>query len=179
MISPGCSFSFEGLKQILREIRPDVKLKNVAHLLVNYRTTKDILELANAILSVAKRDYPGAIGYAQPEIAQKDLGYKVVLCDWDLALSEPRELGSNQALIYSGGDNSLEARLMKWTGNHPFVLSSLESKGLEFDDVIVAFELDRKSWDTGAGHAQALRLLRELYVAITRGRRRVVKLPKV
>ncbi|GKY96310.1 hypothetical protein MPSEU_000590700 [Mayamaea pseudoterrestris] len=173
MITPGCSFSFEGLKEVLGTIRPDVKLKNVAHLLVNYRTTKDVLELANAILKVAKRDFPGAIGFAQPEVAQKDLHYKVLLCCMESAFLEPIKLGAQQALIFSGSD-LLEQRARDWTGNHPFVLSSLDSKGLEFDDVIVVFDLDRKAWNTSAGHAQSLRMLRELYVAITRGRRRVV-----
>ena len=173
MISSGCSFSFAGLKETLSTIRPDVQLKDVDHLLVNYRTTKDVLELANAILSTAKRDFLGAIGFAQPEIAQKDLGHKVVLGTWDEAFSEPRKLGVNQAVIYSGKEE-LEHKLMDWTSNHPFVLSSLDSKGLEFDDIIVVFDLDRKAWDTTSGRAQSLQMLRELYVAITRGRRKVI-----
>ena len=51
MISPGCSFKFDGLKQVMRTVRSDEtidhRLKKVVNLKVNYRTTKDILKVAN------------------------------------------------------------------------------------------------------------------------------------
>lgn len=52
MISPGCSFQFDGLKQVLRNIRPgiDDSLKKVVNLKVNYRVTKDILKVSNVSL---------------------------------------------------------------------------------------------------------------------------------
>jgi hypothetical protein len=51
--------------------------------------------------------------------------------------------------VYSSSDDSsaLGAKISDWLGNHPFVLSSLDSKGLEFDDVVVAFDMKRKAWD--------------------------------
>ena len=53
-------------------------------------------------------------------------------------------MGQNQALIYSSDDpDSFEATAQKWLGAHPFIISTLDSKGLEFDDVIVAFDLNR------------------------------------
>jgi superfamily I DNA/RNA helicase len=57
MISPGCSFTFDGLKQTLLAVTPGIesKLRHVHHLIVNYRTTKDILVMANTILDLAKK----------------------------------------------------------------------------------------------------------------------------
>ena len=57
---------------------------------------------------------------------------------------------------------------------HPFIMTSLDSKGLEFDDCVIAFDAERKAWDVGSSEVCSLRLLRELYVAITRAKRRVV-----
>jgi hypothetical protein len=76
MISPGCSFTFDGLKETLLFVRRGIEssLKEVNHLLVNYRTTKDVLELGNEVLRLVKENFPGAIGFGMPEIATKDLG---------------------------------------------------------------------------------------------------------
>lgn len=179
MVSPGCSFTFAGLKDTLLAIRPGIesKLSNETQLLVNYRTTKDVLILGNEILSVARREFPGAIGHARPESAVKDLGIKVVLCDWDECFAQTGiKLGRNQALIYSCQDTeAFEDSARAWIGSHPFIISSLDSKGLEFDDVIVAFDLaDRKTWKVDSKKVATLRMLRELYVAVTRAQRRVV-----
>ncbi len=62
----------------------------------------------------------------------------------------------------------------EWLNEHPLILSSLESKGLEFNDVVVAFDFDRKAWDLSSDNLALLRILRELYVASTRAIRRVV-----
>jgi superfamily I DNA/RNA helicase len=179
MISPGCSFTFDGLKETLLFVRPFIEnsLKEVNHLLVNYRTTKDVLELGNEVLHLVKEHFPGAIRFGMPEIATKDLGYRVLLCNWDVALAADVKLGQNQALIYSCEDRkveTLEESARGWIGAHPFIISSLDSKGLEFDDVIVAFDFDRKVWDPKKEAVISLRMLRELYVAVTRARRRVV-----
>ena len=177
MISPGCSFTFDGLKQVLLAIQPGLepRLKSVKQLVINYRTTKDVLDLANAVLRIIQREFPGSIYFGQPETATKDLGTKVVLCDWSTAQAEKLTLGHNQALIYSCESNvDFEKKMKEWLGTHPFILSTLDSKGLEFDDVIVCFEMDRKVWNVNARLVPSLRMLRELYVAITRARRRVI-----
>lgn len=65
--------------------------------------------------------------------------------------------------------------MREWIGDHPFILSSLDSKGLEFEDIMVhAFQYRHKAWNVGRDNFDGLRLLRELYVAVTRARRRVV-----
>lgn len=138
MISSGCSFTFDGLKQTLLALEGGIekKLKKVDHLLVNYRTTKDILTMGNQILAAAKRFFPGAIDVAKPERARKDLGLKVAICSWTTAFEAKAKFGEDQAFIYSSSDpDKLLSNATKWLDNHPFILSSLESKGLEFNDV--------------------------------------------
>lgn len=178
MISMGSSFTFAGLKDTFLAVRDEIdcKLLKEAHLVVNYRTTMDVLLLGNDILAVAKKAFPDAIGFAYPETSKKDLGIKVVLCDWASAFAQAGiRLGRNQALIYSAFDaKAFEKTATDWIGAHPFILSSLDSKGLEFDDVIVAFDLDRKTWMIDEKKIATLRMLRELYVAVTRAQRRVV-----
>ena len=46
MISPGCSFTFDGMKQTLRSLREDVELQKVEQLKKNYRMTKSVLEVS-------------------------------------------------------------------------------------------------------------------------------------
>jgi len=138
MISPGCSVSFDGLKQTLLVLEGGIekKLKQVEHLLVNYRTTKDILMMGNQILATARAFFPGAIDFAKPEIARKDLGLKVALCSWKTAFKAKAKFGDDQAFIYSSNKPGYLLRdAMVWLENHPYILTSLESKGLEFLDI--------------------------------------------
>jgi tetratricopeptide (TPR) repeat protein len=182
MISPGCSFTFDGLKQTLLKLEGGIekKVKQVEHLRVNYRTTKDILALGNAILAKARLYFPGAIDFAKPEKARKDLGLKVVVCHWNAAFLQTQiKFGENQAFIYSTScADEVVLAANTWLNGHPFILSSLDSKGLEFDDVVVAFDHDRKAWQLERRLEESLALLRELYVAVTRAQKRVVILLK-
>lgn len=177
MISPGCCFTFDGLKQTLLKLESGIeqKIKKVHHLVVNYRTTKDILALGNEILSNARKFFPGAIDFAQPERARKDLGLKVVICSWKAARNTEVKFGQSQAFIYSGSNTEeVISEANDWLDEHPFILSSLDSKGLEFDDVVVAFTHDRKVWQVEHKREASLSMLRELYVAVTRAQKRVV-----
>ena len=49
MISPGCSFKFQGLKEVLLAVQPGIesKIKHVDKLEKNYRVTKDVLNVSN------------------------------------------------------------------------------------------------------------------------------------
>eukprot|EP00977_Amphora_coffeiformis_P013898 scaffold3784_cov174-Amphora_coffeaeformis.AAC.3 len=181
MISPGCSFTFDGMKQVLRAIDRETELHKVVKLQRNYRMTKGVLEVGNAVLALLKKYFPSAIDSIEPkEIAMKDLGLRVVLCDWDNAMNEPVSFGVQQAVVLSSPRNEtrLTSSIADWLRNHPFILTALDSKGLEFDDVVVAFDVERPAWLVHSGNAASLRLLRELYVAITRAKRRVVILTK-
>lgn len=92
--------------------------------------------MGNQILATARAFFPGAIDFAKPEIARKDLGLKVALCSWNSAFKSKAKFGDDQAFIYSSnepGDLLRDATV--WLDNHPLILSSLESKGLEFLDI--------------------------------------------
>ena len=65
-----------------------------------------------------------------------------------------------------------------WLNSHPFIMTSLDSKGLEFDDCVVAFDEEQSAWNISSHKISSLRLIRELYVAVTRAKRRVVLLIK-
>ena len=177
MISPGCSFTFDGLKQVMLSVREGIesKLSCVSHLFVNYRTTKDVLDVANEVLQILRSNFPRAITFSRPETARKDLKLKVVLCERSLALAQSVKLTANQAIVFSSKNlEETEQEMVRWVGSHPFILSSSDSKGLEFDDVIVVFDHDRKTWQPWRKSDATLRMLRELYVAITRAQRQLV-----
>ena len=178
MISPGCSFTFNGLKETLCAAGCNFsELRQVDHLLINYRTTKDILMLGNEILTIARKYFPGRIEFAHPERAIKDIGIKVAIAPWRESMRNRVKFGDNQCFIYStnGGEDDMLLEARNWLNDHPFILSSLDSKGLEFDDVVVAFAHDdRKVWQPERKLEASLSLLRELYVAVTRAQRRVV-----
>lgn len=93
------------------------------------------LEMANAVIKVIKSYFPGAIESYQKEEAMKDLGLKVALLDWEKALAAEKKpsFGLDQAIIYAS-DVDLDAvqnSMEEWPENeHPFILSSLDSKGM-------------------------------------------------
>lgn len=84
----------------------------------------------------------------------KDLGFRVTLLDWESAMKEKKkiEMGTNQAIIYAGSgtgtkeETKLAGDLTSWT-DHPLILPVLESKGLEYDDIIVAFSKKNSTWN--------------------------------
>lgn len=188
MISSGCSFKFEGMREVLRAIQgEEVTLGKVQRLQRNYRLTKAVLDVGNAIIRVMKNNFPEILEYSQPEIAMKDLGLDVVLVDWKKGFAQSNlKFGTQQALIYSTGtgltkkiggtdeeNSGLQEKIQQFLPNHPFTLSSLESKGLEFDDVVVVFDFSHGAWnvsDKRVNPQESVKLLRELYVAVTRGK---------
>ena len=79
---------------------------------------------------------PGAIYLAKSEFAHKDLGLKVALCSWKTAFKAKSKFDEDQAFIYSSNKpGDLLRDVTVWLDNHPFILSSLESKDLEFLDI--------------------------------------------
>ena len=92
-------------------------------------------------------------------------------------MSKKSSFSPNQALVHPSS-SQLSVELTEWLGDHPFVLTSIESKGLEFEDVGVAFDADRKVWNIEEARVDSLKLLRELYVAVTRAKNRLVILVK-
>lgn len=159
MISPGCSFQFVGLKETLIQIDPTIDIPEVKHLKRNYRMTKAVLDVANAVLNKAKECFPGQIEYAEPEIPMKDFGFKVSLVSWSAARAGKVSFGTQQAIVFAGGQNEFADQknesdlfqdLKLWTNNHPLLFPVLEAKGLEYDDVVVVFDKGNRSWNMSA-----------------------------
>lgn len=93
------------------------------------------LEMANALITLIKLHFPGAIESYQKEEAMKDLGLKVALLDWEKAITAEKRpsFGLEQAVIYAGDTDlgAVQKSMEKWPENeHPFILSSLDSKGM-------------------------------------------------
>ena len=143
---------------------------------MNYCTTIDVLKVGNSVLRIEKEYFPDAIEYAQPEKATKDNGSRVVLCNWNDAMNTSQSFGEDQALIYSSyvDPQGIVITAPIWLKNHPFFMTAIDSKGLEFEDVVVAFDVGRKVWKTDSSSSACLRLLRKLYVAIAREKRSAV-----
>ena len=89
---------------------------------------------------------------------------QVLLCDWNEALREKVVFGTNQALIFcsTNDEKNIHGVFSEWLNDHPFILTPLDSKGLEFDDVVVGFDVERKAWNINSDRISSLRLLREL-----------------
>ena len=134
----------------------------------NYRMTKAVLEVANAVLNKAKECFPGQIEYAEPEIPMKDFGFKVSLASWGEARAGTVSFGTEQAIVYAGGKNEcdlLKKDLEVWTNGHPLLFSVLEAKGLEYDDVVVVFDKKgNRSWNMSS--ESEVRQLRRSFVHI-------------
>ena len=119
------------------------------------RVTKDVLDVSNvridfdlpyddvqpkltlfiyaqSILREAKKCFKGSIEYARPETAVKDLGTRVLWTYWEDALAERPRFGAKQALIYTStyDPDKLHTDMEKWLNSHPFILTTLDAKGL-------------------------------------------------
>ena len=119
MITPGCAFTFDGMKQTLRAVDENITLHKVASLLKVSEVQRDVsglivvsaicpelpgvLEVANAILTKLKAHYPEVIDYVEKETAVKGLNLPVVLLEWAKAKTYDGrlKLGVNQAVVYT------------------------------------------------------------------------------
>jgi len=119
------------MKQTLLAIRDDIELRKEVKLKRNYRMNRGTLEMANAIIGVIKHNFPKAIESYVKEEPMKDLGLKVALLYWDEAEAETASFGLQQAVVYSSDSNpdAVNESMNYWLSNHPFILSSLDSKG--------------------------------------------------
>ncbi|KIK18632.1 hypothetical protein PISMIDRAFT_178561 [Pisolithus microcarpus 441] len=221
-ISPGSSFRFDDLRAFLHRIEMDqassshiVKEQAVAHpasfqLAINHRSHGGILNCARSVIELISHFWPHSIDSLQPEHGTVD-GVKPVFCTgWDkdtsyehflVTASSHNGFGVRQCILVR--DEEAKEKLEKQLGAIGMIMTLYESKGLEFDDVLLYnfFEdsnVDLSRWrlvlaaiDTAVeGHnlryQQASRFERDtsryaavcselkfLYVGITRARKRL------
>ncbi|KAH8984689.1 hypothetical protein EDB92DRAFT_2033428 [Lactarius akahatsu] len=200
-ISIGSTFSFKELgafvyryQRSIRAVRGTPSQPKGFQLLVNYRSHGGIVKCANAIIQLLQR-FPGAIDVLQPEagVAGKEIP---VFFHSECLPSRERDffllstgrlckLGSKQCIIVR--DEAARQKLKSDIGPVAIILTLSNSKGLEYDDVILynffGESANANLWRhlTDAQlhpledlkHTPLIYELKSLYVAITRARHRL------
>ncbi|KAH8984684.1 hypothetical protein EDB92DRAFT_2117028 [Lactarius akahatsu] len=200
-ISIGSTFSFKQLgafvyryQRSIQSVRGTPSQPKGFQLLVNYRSHAGIVKCANAIIQLLQR-FPGAIDVLQPEAGIAGKAMPVFFHSgclpsqerdfFLLSTGQPCMLGSKQCIIVR--DDAARQRLKEDIGRVGIILTLLNSKGLEYDDVILynffGESADANLWQhltdahfrplEGSKHAALIYELKCLYVAITRARHRL------
>ncbi|KAH9017014.1 hypothetical protein EDB85DRAFT_2295003 [Lactarius pseudohatsudake] len=200
-ISIGSTFSFKQLgafvyryQRSIQSVRGAPSHPKGFQLLVNYRSHAGIIECSNAIIQLLQR-FPGAIDVLQPEAGIAGKAMPVFFHSdclpsrerdfFLLSNGKPCMLGSKQCIIVR--DEAARQRLKEDVGRVGIILTLLNSKGLEYDDVILynffGESADANLWQhlTNAHfreledpkHAALIYELKCFYVAITRARHRL------
>ncbi|KAH9017008.1 hypothetical protein EDB85DRAFT_2017856 [Lactarius pseudohatsudake] len=200
-ISIGSTFSFKELgafvyryQRSIQALRGTPSRPEGFQLLVNYRSSGDIVKCANAIIQLLRR-FPGAIDVLQLEegIAGKAMPmFFHSEClpseEHDFFLSstgQPYMLGSEQCIIVR--DEAARQKLRRDTGRVGIVLTLFNSKGLEYPDVILynffGESANANLWRhltdgqphplEDLKHAPLIYELKCLYVAITRAKHKL------
>ena len=167
----------------------------------NYRSHQGILSVASSVMGMLWTTFPDTIDKLEPEVGTM-VGPAPILyqnCNSSIFIRQEREMtatmqiellfGAEQVII--ARDDDCKADLVNQVGEVALVLTVLQSKGMEFDDVIIwnffSGTPDAVGWrslsdfihgkvpffDT-AKHAVLCSELKNLYVAITRARVRVL-----
>lgn len=205
-ISVGSSFRFDDLKAFcyrLEEAQGCVtKQPEEFQLTVNYRSHGGIVGCAHSVVQLITRFWPHAIDSLAEEKGLVDGGKPVFFSGWDQdtvqyeqflfgASGRQIEFGAQQCILVR--DDNARSKLQEQMGDIGLILTLYESKGLEFNDVLLYnfFEdstVDVSQWRvilnalTGkkqikcptfdeTRHSGVCRELKFLYVAITRARK--------
>lgn len=205
-ISQDSTFRFSDVKAIIYEHFAPASIyanqSQLAHttmftLSKNYRSHQGILALASLIMGMMWKGFPETVDKLEPEIGNLN-GPKPILflrCDANILrtsnvglvnLSDrTADFGAEQVILVR--DEAMKARLQGEIGDIALILTILDSKGMEFDDVILwdffastsdpsgvrslrALTADAQSAFDGQGHSGMCSELKNLYVAITRAR---------
>ncbi|KAI9326725.1 P-loop containing nucleoside triphosphate hydrolase protein [Obelidium mucronatum] len=203
-ITAGMDFRFSKLKA---ELHRKYKVPPAeVHLTLNYRTAEPIMKLSNQVLDVIRHFFPndldsipqeqssGAAVSNKPRIFENEelesLKY--------LFLDSPN-FSAEQAIIVPSAKvkSVLNDKILSFRGSRnlvPTILTVLEAKGLEFDDIVlfnlfsncdsvhqVLLNFDSKRSSGGyipefqmAKHGFLCHELKQLYVAITRAKKRLL-----
>ncbi|KAJ6614863.1 hypothetical protein B0H10DRAFT_2042924 [Mycena sp. CBHHK59/15] len=218
-ISVGSSFRFNELTSFLFRVEKQRRKKHpelgfqpavpprVFQLTVNYRSHSGIVNCAHTIIEVITRFWPDAIDVLERERGTVDGLRPVFFTDWDSENMRSKqllfgdqsggyvELGAHQCILVR--NNIAKEILRKQVGDIGLIMTLNESKGLEFNDVliynffadsaanesqwrVVLNALEIKNRDTPTApifdrtrHASVCVELKFLYVAITRARNNV------
>ncbi|KAG8528783.1 uncharacterized protein KY384_006471 [Bacidia gigantensis] len=201
------SFRFEDARTLFSQALPNgISEKARKHLLprnfnlsTNFRSHQGILNLAGLVMTMLWNGFPSFIDKLEPETGIMN-GPKPVLflrCDANIirsrsvGLSElsqrSADFGAEQVILVRNQDE--KRNLQAEIGDIGLILTILEAKGMEFDDVIIWHFFSNSAHQTsfrrigalmgqlpsefGRNHPQMCLELKLLYVAITRARFRL------
>ncbi|KAK0444957.1 uncharacterized protein EV420DRAFT_1721599 [Desarmillaria tabescens] len=215
-ISVGSSFRFNGLKAFQWNIEDQYRKKRgpaaackqppeMFQLAVNYRSHAGIVDCAHSVIDLITTFWEDSIDRLSPEMGIVD-GFKPVFFDTEDRtqleqfifgnVGDHIEFGAQQCIIVR--NEAARERLQQQVGEVGLVLTIYESKGLEFNDVllydffadsiagpsswrVVLNAIDESKQDPrnppprfdGVRHASICNELKSLYVAITRARENI------
>lgn len=159
----------------------------------NYRTHNGILKLAAKVVDVLSTAFPYAIDKFTPELGDFDGPAPILFSGFSSEIFSPREAESTTTISEFGAEQVLIVRdeetkclLSETMGENALILTILESKGMEFQDVFLfnffsgsscqtAFRALANSQTTGSRlddtkYPELCIELKNFYVAITRSR---------
>ncbi|KAK7688198.1 hypothetical protein QCA50_008568 [Cerrena zonata] len=206
-ISAGSAFRFKDLKAFLWRV--ENKLYNSSfkttkalvhpkefHLAINYRSHAGIIDCAQTVIHILTKFWPNTIDILKEEKGDNDGGKPIMFTGWtehslpfEQHLFGDRhhqiEFGANQCILVR--DEKARDQLRERVGAVGMILTIQESKGLEFNDVLLYnffkdSDVSLSHWrivlklfpdNLDSRHAVVCRELKFLYVAITRARNNV------
>ncbi|XP_002966061.2 uncharacterized protein LOC9634966 [Selaginella moellendorffii] len=202
-ITRGVEFRFEDVRRVFYTefLEAEARCPDIVQLIDNFRTTGAIVQVANSVMELILRFFPLRVDRLEPE-SSSVLGEVPVVLNlpddstsinflfFSHGSSSGYEFGSDQAVLVR--NKSQKQQLLKELGTRCLVLTVEDSKGLEFEDVLIFnFFTDSASpeaWKTLSsvfGRSRPANCLpaqlpsilcnelKELYVAITRTKRRL------
>ncbi|KAG1854678.1 hypothetical protein C8R48DRAFT_721046 [Suillus tomentosus] len=213
-ISAGSSFRFDDLKAFLYRVEQQnisansagARLRQPAmfQLAINYRSHGGIINCARSVIELITKFWPNTIDTLRPEMGVVDGLKPVFFTGWDKATVHHEqflfgtkgghiEFGAEQCILVR--DDAARQRLRDQVGEVGLIMTLYESKGLEFNDVLLYnfFEdsaVDLSRWRVvlngvdGQGYAPnfdrdearyagVCSELKILYVGITRARKNI------
>ncbi|KZP15184.1 P-loop containing nucleoside triphosphate hydrolase protein [Athelia psychrophila] len=216
-ISVGSSFRFEDLKSFLFRVERSLPGNNAANrvtppttfqLVTNYRSHGGIVRCARSIIDIITTFWPYAIDSLAPEKGIVDgpkptffhgwgsesQGHKQFFADIKEPMDSDIEFGAEQCILVR--NHAVRTKLRSEIGNVGTIMTLYDSKGLEFNDVLLYNFFQDSTTDFGkwrvvlnmlescdfsepppvfdnARHAGICSEMKFLYVAITRARKNV------
>lgn len=164
----------------------------------NYRSHQGILSMASSIMELLWTTFPNCVDKLEPEVGTLIGPIPILFLDCDTAILKRRDVefsitaehellfGAEQVILVR--DDSVKVELVTDIGDTALILTILQAKGMEFDDVILwdffSTTPDRAGWRSlqscvdesspsffdASAHAALCSELKHLYVAITRAR---------
>lgn len=205
-ISQDSTFRFQDIKSLMYEHfaaassytgQSDLAKPKMFELAKNYRSHQGIVEFASFVMKLLWKGFPDTVDKLEPESAQLN-GPKPVLfldCGIEILVSDeagnvkltnrPAEFGAEQVVLVR--DEKNKEQLHETLGNSVLILTILQAKGMEFNDVILWDFFSRSSYPTALRywrqlisddqssfdthkHGGICSDLKHLYVAATRAR---------